>query len=586
MKHKFLLKCILYICMILAMLYMAVAYAEHILIEPNLFIHFEENGDISIFTYKDYGTQHKCIEDPATGTYTCSISDFGDTVYDVEFRLMDGREVVNVFINGVSVENDLILDIGKWSNYIDRNVIYAILLKTQYHREFAFVAILILVFELLVFLGIRKYWCIIKEAFSIFHDIGCKAILISVFVTVASCVMYYGVDVEPLVGSINLQQKGVDIYQLEAAFDGFLGHEFPMWAYNVSMLIFWDVVMTINRLFCGFEINDYLLLQSLLIKLVNILLLNGTVLIVLTELKRLEILKDDKETYYWSIFNPCVFWVAIIYIQFDMFPIFIITLGTVLLQRKKCMWLGIVMIAIGVTTKPQMYLCLPIAFVGYMILVWAKVLNHEKVLYMIIKSATSLFIVIYGGIAVYYIYGGPVYEVLSNNSQAERIWYGIFSVGMPIYISFFSLVLLLIIWIHHLHYESVKRITLSAILMYGAIEMVFSFSIISTPGSYMMLAGAFTIVYACAFDRMQRIFIASSSILICCGEMFSHVGDITRCLLFLGKSPFFSKLEESFLGEKYVIILSSIAHAAMVAFGVLFLEKEKKLNNPEFPKVF
>lgn len=83
----------------------------------------------------------------------------------------------------------------------------------------------------------------------------------------------------------------------------------------------------------GFQPGTYHWLQSSLYKMLNMLLMNGAVLSLISPFLERGFPKEEwaRGVYYFSIFNPLCFWIAIIFIWSDMLPVYCILLGLLLL---------------------------------------------------------------------------------------------------------------------------------------------------------------------------------------------------------------------------------------------------------------
>lgn len=559
--------------------YISISYARLVVPQPNLFI-YRGDGEAAVFTYHDNGTKHECALDG--DFYNAEGVIINGQSLNVRFKLLPDS-IGACFVNEETVSENCVYDVGEWCNFTDVNRIYVITLPAK-GLSFYLYALGMFVFLSVLTIGIYIHRKEVLSLFSAVKDIGAKAFLVSFVVTLVSCIMFYGCDFVPIVGSVNLVQKGIDPYQLSAAFNAYFERAFMYWPYNPGMLIFWDVVMSINRFFCNVYINYYMWLQCILVKFINILLLNGTVVIVLSVIKEKGFVGKEKltELYYWSVFNPCVFWVAIIFIQFDMFAVFFVTLGAAICSKtKKTWWIGIAVGIIGCLAKQQEYLCIPILLLELFVLFYSALQDEKCVIGSLIelgKALVAFIVTVILGIAIFYIKGGAVFETLSNNPQSGRIWYGTVNLGANAFVSAFMLVLMMLLWMQQISLKHEKIVVLSSFLYFGLLQMALAFSIASTPGSYMMLAPAMTVVYCLTHDRLQRLLISCSSIMICTVEIFSAIGDITRSAYFLGKDPYFTNLYVRLGNTPYPSILFSISHATMLAFVILLYKKQLLLS--------
>lgn len=323
--------------------------------------------------------------------------------------------------------------------------------------------------------------------------------------------------------------------------------------------------------------------QILLMKCINMMLMNGVVLSVLSYLIDQKVIeeKSAKTVYYWSVFNPLTFWVAIIYIQLDILPVYLIVLGVLLLNKDKHYTvLSAVLLALGLSTKMHMLLCLPVVLVTVVTLFVIKkslfCTLREKICYAAawgIVFVSVLFFLL----GIFYIRREAFYNVITNTKQIERTWYTAvtYAPGVYLYFSVFILILLFMsgIFLYSTYMDRATAVY-SALYYYGIIGLAFSFAVISTPGTYLYSISGFTLLYVSARDNYQRFLYAAGGIMIAFSELFTRSGDITASLRFFGRQPFFTMLEEQLLGTPEGIKLASVifttAHAAMMTYAVLF----------------
>jgi len=129
-----------------------------------------------------------------------------------------------------------------------------------------------------------------------------------------------------------------------------------------------------------YDAAGYHFAEAVLIKVLNTGLLSLTILGILSFLldERLIEERQAKTIYYWSVFHPLTYWIAVVYIQLDAFPVYCITLGFLLLNKCHKMWMiSAVMIAAGVSAKSQELLVMPVVLLTAVTLYMAKAFVFE-----------------------------------------------------------------------------------------------------------------------------------------------------------------------------------------------------------------
>lgn len=193
--------------------------------------------------------------------------------------------------------------------------------------------------------------------------IGRKPILLSFLVSAVSLFIFYGCDLIVISDSIILWQKGIDIFQLFACINPYKNVELYLWQYEGMMLAGYGLPSyLLYPTLPWFQPGAYHWLQSFLYKMLNMLLMNGTVLSLISFLLERGLLKEERarEVYYFSVFNPLCFWIAIIFIQFDMLPVYCTLLGILLLSDvQKNKWSAALFLGFGVACKVTYLMLLP-----------------------------------------------------------------------------------------------------------------------------------------------------------------------------------------------------------------------------------
>ncbi|MFA9463375.1 MAG: hypothetical protein ACERKN_03675 [Velocimicrobium sp.] len=428
----------------------------------------------------------------------------------------------------------------------------------------------------------HKFWEKFIYSSSSLKLIGYKPILLSVLITLLSIIIYHGCDLNSIADSIVMQQKGVDVYQLIASVDTIKGVGMKLWSYDFVMLIFYDLSMTINRLFLPlFNPNSYHIVQVVLFKIVNILLMNLTILAILSFLYDEGYIKEKSKIrtiYFWSIFNPLTFYISILFIQLDAFPAYCLTIGILLLSKLKNNYcLSALFLTWGIASKTQLFLVIPVI----LLLIFFEAVKNKRLFwqyyfFLIINVSFCLVIPRLANTTIKY--------ALSNIPQAERAWFTViqYAPQVYLYITIFFLVLFMLFNVFHINLEiEINNFILSTLYYIAIICLLLSFSILSTPSTMIQTLAAFVLIFTFSKDNLQRFFIALFALLIVFSEMFGSVGDITASLRFFGKTSLFVQFEAALgtspQGVKWISVLFTIAHSAMLAYAIYFYQKSQEV---------
>lgn len=577
------------------LLYLAINISKILFPTPQFHIYlgnYKENGSISIFTYENNGTEYLCTKDG--NQYNVNVW-FKDEKFSIVFQI-DDLLVSNMRINNIEVPDNRIYYLNKLTGYSIYNDVIAVGLPL-YSKAAIISAIIFWGFFCAIIWRLnnlaKESGSTIKEkliySFSSIRIIRIKPIIFSLGITMASVMIHYGCDISTFIGALNIQQSGLDIYQLQSSLDAYMGQSFIMWPYNYTMLMFYDMVAFLNRLLLPwFEVNKYHLIQILIFKMVGMVLINLTVLSVLSFLLDEDLIQAEKvkKVYYWSVFNPLTFWIVIIYIQLDAFPVYCITLGVLLLNDLKSNYLlSALLLSIGLCAKSQTLILIPGVFVALLLILLINqgdfINVKERVLYGIRWGVVFLiFFIMFLG--AFYIKKEAFYCSISNVPQADRIWWTVLSYAPEVYlyITVAGLVFFFLLNSFELK-RSIKKnkVIINVIYFSASIALMLSFGILSTPGTFVNCLAAFILLFSFSEDGFQNLIFAIGGLLMVFTELFTAAGDITQTLVFFNYHPFFTQLEQSLSGTnegiRYGSLLFSIAHAAMLAYAVLFYKKGK-----------
>ena len=440
----------------------------------------------------------------------------------------------------------------------------------------------------IIFIILRKHLHIVDLFSNLIYDlsvlkaVGKAPIACSIILSIISIIIKPGCDYEPISRAIATNLSGIDIYQLQYIYEiHVLDRSFVTWPYNPIMLLFYSVAGIFSLKYYPFYLKTtFDIFPAILLKITNIILLNATVLGIIGFLSDQKIIKNDniKKIYLWSIFNPLVFYISIIFIQLDVFPMYCICLGILLLCKINFKIqngiISAILLACGISCKLQNILIIPPLF----LFLFMVMLHNRKKIYVIFLfltlSATFLSNV--------FVTNSIIHALINSAKQAERIWYSIFTLApnVHIYITFFVLIFIFLINVFMYH-SQITSCTLiyNTLFMIGEITLAFSFSMLSTPSTLIYVFPSFVLLMALENDWIKRIMINFFSVLCVSDVMFTSIGDITASLNYIGKTGIFTTITllNSPESIQFTSILTTISKAGMFAYTLLFYKYGHRL---------
>ena len=408
--------------------------------------------------------------------------------------------------------------------------------------------------------------------------IGKKPILLSFAVTAISLFIFYGCDLKPLAESIILWQKGVDLFQLFACINPYKSVELYSWQYEGMMLAGYGLPSyLLYPTLPWFQPGAYHWLQSFLYKMLNMLLINGTVLSLMSFLLERGFLKKERarEVYYFSVFNPLCFWIAIIFIQFDMLPVYCTLLGLLLLSDvQKNKWRAALFLGFGVACKVTYLMLLPsMAFLMLTLFVRDKKTRKDWLLFGL-GFGCLLFVFL----LLPRILPTPLHLAYRDLPQTQRLWrlaFPLVSTEIRTYAAIVGLVIAFLWSILHWDTEAAMPIQiLRTVLMLAVIMFTFSSLTLSTPSFYLVSLPAFVLLVLQSRNRYECVLKSLLSLLVVTQFLLRPEGDITATLWFFGKTPVFTRVlqavEASGKALWWKSFLYSISYGAMLVYLKLF----------------
>lgn len=437
---------------------------------------------------------------------------------------------------------------------------------------------------LLIACRIKKYKINVGSIFenfiyssAAFKEIGMKTVLVTILVSAATIILKPGCDYEVIAQTAAINLSGIDVYQVHDIVERFIYDvEFLAYPYFPVMTIFYSLAGIFSFGYSPFYLHTpFEVLAAICLKIVNMGLINALVLGILGFMSEHNLIqsKNIRKAYLWSVFNPLVFYIAILYIQLDLFPIYCVCIGLLLFAKEEFEpYTGIiaaVLLSAGVSAKLQNILMLPTIV---LFLFMAVIKKKEKVSY-------ALFFFALVGLNFFNIYisNSVIGSFVGAARQGQRIWYSVFTFAPEVCLFLTIFVIMLYFLINSFLYSSkihLKYLACNSMFMLGGIILIFSASMISTPSTLIISFPAFVLCMALEDDWVKRMIIASFSILCVMDVMLTSIGDITASLNYVGKVGIFTQIERQ-LGNspekvKWISILITVSKAGMVAYAALF----------------
>ncbi len=431
---------------------------------------------------------------------------------------------------------------------------------------------------------------------SIFNSLNWKDYTIIFCIYLLTAFITVGCDALPMLNMLVLSFAGEDIYQYQVAHKYLLNYEFLNWPYNPFFLALYTffsapwATLTINSA----PILGYQHIQMLGAKTLNFVLLLSTALSIISYAIDSRYLKKNiKAVFYLCFLNPAAFYVSILFLQLDIVPLYLVTMGLLLLTKDKInIFNSAFLLALGLSCKLQNLLLLgPILLASLLIFVFneTKFSLKRRFLNLALHSGTILGILLiltkpFKG------HDQAFYQLVSNFSQTARLWLTVIVYadgGLYIYMTILFLILMTIFHCSFFHSKLSKSEIVTNILFMMAITILtFSFAHMNTPSTLIQASVGLFLLTILKQDSFQRIFIFCASTLILGNALFNDIGDITRVIGW--NQSFFTEMYRVMPHEKkvkYTSLLFSIANSSMLAFAFLMLkvslDRLKKEFNPE-----
>lgn len=511
-----------------------------------------------------------------------------DKEYNINFKIED-KEITNFLVNGEEFKG--IEKISKYATTPAYKDTYCVKLNVTSSKHYIAFVVLSIVFIFLFFLFFKalydkdKYNHKMTYSNSGFKAIGWKPIIISFVITLLSMVLYVGCDLKVISESVIMYIKGIDFYQMFSCLNEYKNVTLLMWQYDSAMLIGYSLPAYITYpLLRFFNPTRYHWVQVFEYKMFNMLLINLLVLTVISFLIDKKIIKSGKAKvlYYLSVYNPLTFYVAIWFLQFDMLPAYLMTLGILLMDNlKDNKYISGMLIALALSSKMTMWMFVP-SFLILELFIYLK----EKNLSDGIKHLLTVGFIVVIMLGITRVLKSPIAVALTGLAQSERIWYTAFAYlpGVFLFIAIFSIIVSFILNYYDINLKIPKvNMILITIMSFGVITMIFSFGTVSTPSFWLQTMGAFIILLAVTDDDFSKFLIMCFATLIIVQYALLPEGDITASLKFIGKPTIVDLLRDSLIEkgkfERYQSLIFTISQAVMFAFVFIFSKVIGKLKN-------
>lgn len=572
-----------HILIVLLSIYLSYVFTNIAVPRVQLFLdlaNYESTGTVEIFKYD---TEYRSLTADSNGRYSTEY-----TVYDepvkVSFAVVDGAPI-NFKIN----EKDF-LNIGKISDYtVAPAYSHTYVLKTNY-LGFAFFPVLFLFtgiflasFEFIlnkVILTSKDRIFKMVYSRSGIENIGKKTVIVSFIITAISVIIYHGCDLVPLAETMKLSSSGTDIYQLFACLNKYKDIELFLWQYDGMMLAFYKLVSFMSYIPFKFDVNSYHWGYTILYKFINIILLNLTAISLVSFMLDHNIIPTEKSKniYLWTVLNPVTFYVAVVFIQFDALPLYLFTLGVLLLDNiEDNKILPFLLIAFGISCKIPMMMAMPvISMMGLYFLLKLKGDKRKKiVLYFLFFFVILLVIFL-----IPRVLHAPLGVAYSGMRAAQRMWWTTVQYAPVVYLFVTVMIIEMICLLNYVKLNlKVSEVDLiqNSLLIVAAIIYGFSFSVLSTPGIFIITLPAFAFIYARMEDNLQRFIFGFGGLLTVVYVLFTSIGDISATAVFFGGKAYFIEIEHLYAGTQTGTQINSILHtlsnSAMLGYAIIFFKE-------------
>lgn len=508
--------------------------------------------------------------------------------YDKEADLsvvIGDRRVIKASLNGKEFPSSGIVSLSEATFLRGIEGDFSVLVTPKSEERLAVELVAGILIGLILFVVWRmqgRYWFVYgPEVFSV---VNARQIAIAVMVCAATVFSVVGVDAKPIYYIVQLFNQGVDVYQFQVVHKAIDHFEFLHFPYNPSMLIFLGLVDAalepLTSLLPVFRTYPYL--QILISKFLNFTLIFLTCGAVASFLLRHGFIKELSPVRFWiAIFNPLVFYIGILYVQYDTVPAYFITLGLLNLASLvgKGGFSGLVT-ALGISMKVQCFLLAPMA-AGAAIYTGLFAKFSRERLRWFLKYAIAGAVVLIASYLLIYRAGTPFHYLLSNFGQKERIWFTVlhYAPGLVVYLAPFAIVATTGIFLARLDATTTdSQVPLQAILGIGSVVCAFSMMHMYTPSTFLQLTAPLALVILSG-SIWHAALVCVWGCLIAANWMFNEIGDLSR--IFGYQTTVFTRFVAELPDSDRVrlnSLLFTLGIAGMAGLIGLFLRRSRALS--------
>ncbi len=552
-------------------------------------VDMQDEGSYSLSNSYDNGVRFSLLED---GDYYKASIPKEITGYSIDFKIKlneSEKRIEEVYYNEKKLSDEKILKLTDYSKY---EVSYENLPLFMIERDGRAMATFTLVITLLSTIIVsmiffKKNLSISNLVYSntFMKTLKKRDIIILGIVFLLTFFIVVGCDAIVIANAGNLFSEGIDMYQLQVNTRLLTGREFAEFPYNPIMLIAWGGILTIFRPITKHlpVIGNFPYFEVGIIKLFNLILIFLTISAVLSFLMDAKIVdkKRAKIIYYLALFNPITFYVAMLFVQLDTLTLFLVTVGTLLLNKlNEDNYLGILMLSLGLLLKMQILFLLPGAIIAilYIIFFCSKDKISTRILRMIKSGLIFSFIAI-SSFVLPYIMKTPFYHLEANLAQSERVWYTTipYNANTFFFLALAALAAVTIYFVLNVHSNIKKeKMAIASIINYAVIIFMFSFAVLPTPSIYITTLGAFILIIALEKDILKNIILTLVSVLVIVCPMFADYGDISKIIKNPNETGFITSHIQAMEPEDSTRINSIMFTVSSVSMFTIGLYMQKK----------
>lgn len=576
----------LHISILLVAIYLGFIFANILVPRVQIYLdlaNFENYGVVESFVYDE---EYRTLSSGSDGRYHTEYEIYGNLL-NVSFEIKDGLPADTTINNQQFTKVDKISDYTSADVYKDTFVLKADVVGGLFYPSLiVFSIIFILIFEFIlnkVLLNKVNRLDKLVYSKSAIASVGKKTIFISFIATVISLIIYHGCDLQPIVETLKLSSSGIDIYQLFACLNKYKNVNLFLWQYDGMMLAFYNVANFINYLPFKFTVVSYHWAYTILHKLINIVLLNLTAISMVSFMIGHNIISKEKSKsiYLWSVLNPVTFYVSVVFIQYDALPLYFITLGILLLDNiDENKILPFVLVAFGLACKIPMMMCMPV--IGMMGLYFLFKSKGEKFVKLIANFAVFGFVMFIIFLAPRLVHA-PIEVAYRNMTATQRMWWTTIQYAPVVFLFVTTMVIEIFLLLNYTKFNlsvSVVDLIQNSLFIIATLIFGFSFSVMSTPGIFIVTMPAFALMYARQEDNLQRFIFGFGGLLMVVYVLFSSIGDISATSIFFGGRAYLTEIEKMYsgtpTGTQINSVLHTVSNSAMLAYAIIFFKEAGK----------